>query len=419
MKAHWKRIVVLIAGGVVLFWLLPWLILILSGYELVVLAGDGDRGQSEVVDLGPQPAPQALPLVTALEPPQNVIFLLGDGVGFSQLYAARLAAHGAHGRLFLERFPVTGWQTNPSVDDVYTDSAASASSLYTGAKVESMSLSIDPDGRALTTLAEDLRDRGWAVGLITDSYLWDASLAAHAVHLEERYDLPAVAAQLAQSGFDLLVGARPEEDDLRGDIPGGVDSLVQPLRDAGYDVVENPTDLPDWRRPTAVLFSDNAIVESETGLAQISRWALTQLADTGRPLFLFVESEEADTGGHKRDFGRIVHGVLSLDATAQTVLDFATGRDDTLVLATSDHETGGFSILSGSAERPLALRWSTTHHTAEPVPVLAWGAGAETFRGIMDNTAIAERLRDLLRPADTEAIAPETQSDSGIGIASQ
>lgn len=415
MKTRWKRIVALIAGGVALFWLLPWLILTLTGYELAVLTRGGDRSQTEVVDLSPRPAPQPLPLVPAIAPPRNVIFLLADGVGFSQLYAARLAAHGAHGRLFLERFPVTGWQTNPSIDDVYTDSAASASSLYTGAKVESMSLSIDPNGRPLRTLAEDLRDRGWAVGLITDSYLWDASVAAHAVHLEERYDMPAVAEQLAQSGFDLLVGARPEDDDLRGDVPGGVDSLVQPLREAGYEVVENPAGLPDLHRPTAVLFSDNAIVEGETGLAQISRWALSELADTGRPLFLFVEGEEADTGSHMHDFERVVDGVLSLDAAAQTIVDFAADRDDTLVLATSDHETGGFSILSGSEEEPLAIRWATTHHTSAPIPVLAWGAGAGAFGGVMDNTAIAERLRELLRPADTGAA--QTQSDSGIGLA--
>lgn len=410
MKRRWSRIIGLVGAGAVLFWLLPWLILHWSGYELELFVADGDRSQTPVVDVAFKTPPPALPRLPANDPVRNVVFLLGDGISFSQLYAARLTEYGAHGRLLLERFPVTGWQTNPSVDDVYTDSAASATALMTGRKADTYALSVDVDGRHLPTLAEELRDMGWAVGLITDSYLWDASLAASGVHHAQRYDLDRVASQLAVAGFDLLVGTLPDTASVRGRLTGGVDGLVQPLRDAGYEVIEDARTLPGrLHSPTALVLPTDSIVEGAPSLSEIAGWALTELTADGRPLFLFVESEEPDGGGHTHDFERIVDGILELDAVAEVALRFADGRSDTLVLATGDHETGGFTILSGSEDEPLAIRWATTHHTSIPVPVLAWGAGAESFDGIMDNTEITERLRRLLMPAVSGASAVDDQ----------
>lgn len=413
MKARWLRVVAFVFAGIVLFWLLPWLVLGLCGYEFEIFPDAGDRSQTGVVDVAFRAPPPPLPLLETQRPVRNVIFLLGDGVGFSQLYAARLTAHGAHGRLLLERFPVTGWQTNPSVDDVYTDSAASATALMTGHKADTYALSMDVDGRPLTTLAETLHSQGWAVGLVTDSYLWDASVAASGVHYAQRYDLEHVAQRLAAAGFDLLAGARPDEDSIRGRLRGGVDALIRPLRDAGYTIVEDPASLPrEGTGPTALVLPSDSIVGGNPSLAEITNWALDRLTVDARPLFLFVESEEPDAGGHTHDFDRIVSGILALDAVAATVLDFADGRTDTLIVATGDHETGGFSILSGSAEEPLAIRWATTHHTAAPIPVLAWGAGAESFDGIIDNTAIAQRLLRLLQPdteSEEEDVAPESK----------
>ena len=63
---------------------------------------------------------------------------------------------------------------------------------------------------------------------------------------------------------------------------------------------------------------------------------------------------------------------------------------------TADHETGGMSILHGDSEHSLGIRWSTVSHTAEPVPIYAFGAGAERFSGVKDNTEIPRTLSDLL-----------------------
>ena len=68
----------------------------------------------------------------------------------------------------------------------------------------------------------------------------------------------------------------------------------------------------------------------------------------------------------------------------------------TLVLVTADHETGGLDILHGDAENKLGVRWSTSSHSAEPVPIYAFGAGAQHFSGVKDNTEIARVLSKLL-----------------------
>lgn len=389
------RAALAILGGVILFWVIPYLILRWSGFLLVVFPDGGDRSQTEAVDVSYRPAPETLAEPAADGPVRNVIFLLADGLGFPQLYAARLSEHGAHGRLLMERFPVTGWQTNPSLEDVYTESAASASSLYTGHKVNTRALSVDAEGRALTTLAESLKRRGYRVGLITDSYLWDASLAAHGSHQIERYQLDQVAAQLAATGFDLLVGAWPEDENIRLPLPGGLDSLVEPLRRSGYAVLESPPDLPALERNTVLLYQPKAIAEGHPALSTLADWAIGELSSDDRPMFLFIETEEPDSGSHNRDFSRMRAGLLELDRAARVAVDFATKRSDTLVLITGDHETGGFAILSGSAERPLALRWATSRHTAAPVPIMAYGAGSRRFAGVLDNTQIANRLKEL------------------------
>ncbi len=393
-RALW--ILALLVAGVILFWLIPYWALKWSGYLLVVFPNGGDRSQTAVVDFTVKPAPEPLPAVQTDGPVRNVVMLLADGMGFSQLYAARLAEHGAYGQLFLERFPVTGWQTNASIDDVYTDSAASASSIATGHKINTRNLAIDEEGDALPTIAEFLKQQGYKVGLITDSYLWDASVAAFAAHQENRYQFPGVAEQLAASKFDLLVGTHASEESIREPIPDGEPSLLIPFRDHGYSVLENPAQLPTVDGPTVLIYPADSIAERPGRLSEIVDWAINSLAAAEEPFFLFVETEEPDSGSHNRNFSWVLRGLLELDRVAKVAVDFAGSRNDTLVLATSDHETGGFAILSGSQEKPLALRWATPRHTAEPVPVLAFGAGAESFAGVMDNTEFAPRIARVL-----------------------
>ena len=111
--------------------------------------------------------------------------------------------------------------------------------------------------------------------------------------------------------------------------------------------------------------------------------------------FLLVETEEPDSGAHNEDLQRVVRGVKAVNEVAALALEHAAAGD-TLILITADHETGGLAILHGDADHNLGVRWATSSHTAEPVPVFAYGPGAERFGGARDNTEMAPAIAELL-----------------------
>ena len=99
------------------------------------------------------------------------------------------------------------------------------------------------------------------------------------------------------------------------------------------------------------------------------------------------------------------------------MLDFARADGETLVLVTADHDTGGLAILGGEEGQPMRIRWATGNHTAEPVPVLAYGTGAERFGGVLDNAEIGRMLSRVLIPADVDsatspAAVPQAATDA-------
>ena len=108
---------------------------------------------------------------------------------------------------------------------------------------------------------------------------------------------------------------------------------------------------------------------------------------------LLIETEETDTGGHQNDLDQLVRGVVALDGALKETLARAEKDGKTLVVLTADHETGGLALLGGGAGQGLRYTWATEDHNAEPVPLLAYGPGAEHFAGTRDNTEVAVGLR--------------------------
>ena len=109
-----------------------------------------------------------------------------------------------------------------------------------------------------------------------------------------------------------------------------------------------------------------------------------------------IEASQIDWGGHANDKDYIVSEVIDFDRTIGRVLDFAEADGNTLVVITADHETGGFAIEDGSLiEREVICDFTTGGHSADMVPVFAFGPGAEKFGGIYDNTDIYKKMIEL------------------------
>jgi alkaline phosphatase len=110
-----------------------------------------------------------------------------------------------------------------------------------------------------------------------------------------------------------------------------------------------------------------------------------------------VEGSMIDWGGHARNTTYIVEEMLDMDQAVGRALDFAARDKRTLVIVTSDHETGGMSVNDGSFETGMVRGGFTTRsHTGVMVPIFAYGPGADEFIGIMENTEVHSKMRKLL-----------------------
>jgi len=365
----------------------------LRGYRFVLETPRGDLSQSDPIHFGSRDGETSSPARprAAATRVRNAILVVADGLGFSHLHAARAQLAGLGGRLELERLPVTGWVTTQSAESLVTDSASAATSLATGIKV--------PIGVL------------WlAVGLVTDSYLWDATVAAFAAHVASRRSYDEIAAQMARSGFPLLVGERHADVEA-------AERRLDAFRRQGIRAAGDwgaATDLVASAEPLLVLLPPGSVADptrtpNAVGLARL---ALERLAADPDGFLLVFETEEVDSASHDRDLRRVTAAISSLDAAVSALVAFAAERDDTLVLVTSDHETGGLTLVWGEEGEPLGVRWAGGGHTGQPVPLLAYGARAERFSGVLDNTEIPQRLAELLG-LDLGAVrAPPLAGDS-------
>lgn len=337
--------------------------------------------------------------------PDRVVVFIGDGVGVSYWTAARFAA----GRLSVDRFRVMGLVDTRSSDSWITDSAASATAYAAGVRTYNGAIGVGPDSVPVPTVLEAARERGWATGLVATSSVTHATPAAFATHVVSRARQFDIAAQLAASGVDVLLGGgtrwfaggtRPDGDDVLGAL-GRSHALVGTAEEL------RAVDLGSTTRLAGFFAADGMPPASERAptLLEMTRAALEVLDHDPDGLFLMVEGSQPDWRGHDNQALEVVVGeMLDFDAAIGAALDYQDRNPGTLVLVVSDHETGGLALelapaharAPGDAPRPWA-DYTTTGHTAQMIPLFARGPGAEAFGGIRDNDEVGRILMGLVR----------------------
>jgi alkaline phosphatase len=114
--------------------------------------------------------------------------------------------------------------------------------------------------------------------------------------------------------------------------------------------------------------------------------------------FLMVEGSQIDWAGHSNNAAMMAREMIDFDKTIGAVLDYAEKDGNTLVVVTADHETGGLSLLGGNiTNKKVKTNFSSKGHSGIPVPVFAFGPGAEEFIGFMENTAFKNKIAKLLK----------------------
>jgi alkaline phosphatase len=319
-------------------------------------------------------------------PIRNVILCIGDGMGPEQVKAAHCYA-GTN--LVFETFPYQSRLTTASADGEVTDSAAAATALSTGCKVYNgvLALAYPGDGSELETLLEHFSKLDKSTGLVTTSYLTDATPAGFGAHEPSRGNHVEIA-------NDYFVQTRPNV--LLGGGGYGMDPLAAEA--AGYRVVTNAASLLELRgrpgdQPVAGLFGEGPLPYVYDGLGDLP--SLPQMVDValGRLVcdpdgfFLMVEGGRIDHACHGNDLERCVAEALAFDEAVRVVVAWAAGRSDTLVVVTADHETGGLTVLADNGRGFLPdVSWGTGYHTATPVPVYGVGVNASQVASLSDNT---------------------------------
>ena len=320
--------------------------------------------------------------------PTNVIFCIGDGMGFEKVKAAGMYAHGKVGQLSFEAFPYQAEVTTHSADSPMTDSAAAATAMATGSKVNNgvISTALPGDGSELYTLLECFKDQGKSTGLVSTTFITHATPAAFGAHEPTRGNLAEIAEDyLNQTRPDVLLG-------------GGGNGMAEGVAEAGgYTVVTDRDELLalDIENVTRISgqFGDTNLPYEFDGLgdlphlSEMTAAALEILAKNPTGFFLMVEGGRIDHAGHSNDIERNIYETLEFSRTVQVASDWAKGRTDTLIIVTADHETGGLKVLENNGKGIFpTVSWSTGGHTTTNIPVYGWGPNAACISGVMDNT---------------------------------
>ncbi|KAI0402007.1 alkaline phosphatase [Xylaria palmicola] len=376
---------------------------------------------------------------------KNVILFIGDGMTTNMITAARLLAHKSiNGKyqslLQLDKFPVVGHQMTHSLDSYITDSANSASALYSGHKstVNAMGVYADSspdafDDPKVETIVEILRrvwDSAW--GAVSTAQIADATPIALTGHSRSRYNYGALVDQALhsvtnytwtdQKGPDVWFGGGAEQFYPGADSYRGRDYYAEFAR-AGYDISLNKTSLlelgnssralgvfcrshlPVWldrnvyRENLAAFANDPLGAKAPAldlpGLKEMTLKAVDILRHRGgkKGFFLMAEGASIDKQMHTLDYDRALGDLLELDDTVRATIAHlkALGElEDTLVLVTADHGHG-FDVFGGVDTAYLAsqhgggrakrravgvYRDSGLSQYTVPVPGVSYGTGA-------------------------------------------
>jgi alkaline phosphatase len=337
---------------------------------------------------------------------RNVILLIGDGMGPSQVMLARIASVGPERRLHMEKMPHVGLATTYSANSAVTDSAAAATALATGHKTRNGMIGMTPDRQPVQTILEAARDKGMATGLVATSAITHATPAGFAAHVTSRNMEAEIAEQLIEGRVNVLLGGGRHFFmpvlSLGSKRLDNTDLIARAI-DYGYNYVDKVERLDAAAGPYLLgLFEMDALKAEpqpdDVTLRQLTGKAIEVLAQDPDGFFLMVEGSQIDWECHSHDEKGAIAQTLMFDEAVKAAIDFAQVSRQTLVIVTADHETGGLAITGGKAEAGSipGVDWASGGHSGGPVPVYAFGPGGDAFEGLMDNTDISKKIADLL-----------------------
>lgn len=372
-----------------------------------------------------------------------VFYFIGDGMGFSHIavtegYKSILNGEKKSEPLLFTQFPVMGMATSYSASNIITCSSAAGTALSTGFKTNNGMLGVTPDSSSLEAISYKIHKAGYKVGIMSSVTIDHATPGAFYANSVKRSDYYGIAKQLCESNFEFFGGGgyQGATQSINKKFP--LDSITTA---AGYNIAYGLEDFNNLKSTSEklVLFqpqprTDNILSpvlernDSSLTLPQVVE-AAVEFLNSKDGFFIMAEGGQIDWSAHSNDVAGTIMEVLDFDAAIEVAYKFYQQHpEETLIVVTADHETGGISLgrnkgyvshfdkvkeyIDGvqkknsdvsvdnymeqmpvdSLSKASLIGWTTTSHTGGAVPVFAIGAGSEQFAGRQDNTDIPKKI---------------------------
>lgn len=295
-----------------------------------------------------------LALSLGAKAPKYIFYFIGDGMGHGAVALTNFynkAVNNAEDNLLLMQFPVASAATTQSASSPVTDSAAAGTALATGYKTKNGMLGMDADSIPVTSIAKILFDKGYGIGLVTSVAPDDATPGAFYAHVPSRGMTYEIGLQAAESGYDFIAGSK-----LRGtkDKDGNPNDLLETFEKNKVSVVHGLDKLSAAKHNKIMLLNPEGIKGSRIGYVidnvegAMTLPAMTQacldhlLKNKPNKFFMMVEGGAIDHAAHANDAASVVLETLAFDQSLAIAYDFyLKHKDETLIIVTADHETGG------------------------------------------------------------------------------
>jgi len=271
--------------------------------------------------------------------------------------------------------------------------------LAAGVKTKNGMIGMGPDSVAVESILHQAEKNNLATGIVSACAVTHATPASYVAHQINRNMYEAIAADFLKVDLEVFIGGGKKYFSNRSTDDR---DLISELQNKKYKVVESMNELQKVQKGkvAGLLFEDHPPAMPERGnfLPEATAAALNLLQNNRKGFFLMVEGSQIDWAGHDNNAERIANEVIDFDKAVQAALAFAAKDGNTLVIVTADHETGAMSLLDGNLKRgEFKAAFSSGNHSGIPVPVYAFGPGAEEFTGFMENISFKAKIAGLLR----------------------
>ena len=298
--------------------------------------------------------------------PKYVFYIIGDGMSFNHIlgtehYNTEKAGASKTLRLNFTQFNTRNFVTNYSASNLVTDSAAAGTALASGKKTGNAHIGVDMEGNELHTLADVASEQGYKVGLVTNVGINHATPSCFYGHTSDRFGFPKLVDDYIASDVAFIAGSTimdmksgPQDPKYK---PITTAELAERIRNAGIELtldIEQAAKCSGKRVALVANDKENKHVpyvidrkgDEQHTLLNHSKAAIEYLAREAEDgFFLMIEGGKLDYAAHEQDAVATFCEVNEFAECVQLAIEFAKQHPkETLIVVTSDHETGGMSL---------------------------------------------------------------------------